>query len=293
VNGYVLSFLREWYSTPSKRFETRTTIERIEVTTINDVCGFLDSFAPTRLAEDWDNVGLLAGDPAGEAVRIMTCLTVTPESAVEAINAKTDLIVSHHPLPFRPLKRLTTSTTPSRLLWELIRAGVSIYSPHTGFDSALEGINQTLGQRIGLQEITPLVPIVDDPDGLGAGRIGTLANSLSLDEFVSGVKKSFSLDGIQVVGELNRSVEKIAVACGSGGSFLEQARRSHCDTFVTGEATFHTCLEARANNISLVLLGHFASERFAVEALADRLAQKFDGVEVWASSEESDPLIWV
>ena len=263
------------------------------MTTIKDVCGFLDSFAPTRLAEDWDNVGLLAGDPAGKASRIMTCLTITPESANEAIERKIDLIVSHHPLPFRPLKRLTTSTTPSRLLWKLIRAGVSIYSPHTGFDSALEGINQTLSQRIGLAKITPLVPNMDDPDGLGAGRIGTIASSRSLDEFVSGVKKSFSLDGIHVVGELASPVRKVAVACGSGGSYLESARRAHCDTFVTGEATFHTCLEAKANQISLVLLGHFASERFAVEALADRLAHKFEGVEVWASTEESDPLIWV
>jgi len=105
------------------------------VTTIKKVCGFLDSFAPTRLAEDWDNVGLLVGDPEIEAEKVMTCLTVTPESASEAIEKNVDLIVSHHPLPFRPLKRLTTETVASRLLWDLVRAGVSIYSPHTGFDS--------------------------------------------------------------------------------------------------------------------------------------------------------------
>lgn len=262
------------------------------MTTINEVCGFMDSFAPTRLAEDWDNVGLLVGDRSGQAQRIMTCLTVTPESAGEAIAENVDLIVSHHPLPFRPLKRLTTDTTPSKMLWDLIRAGVSIYSPHTGFDSASEGINQTLSQQLGLQEVKPLVPVVDDPHGLGAGRVGSLAATQTLGDFVESVKTSFSLDGIHIVGQLSNSVKKIAVACGSGGSFLEKARRAHCDTFVTGEATFHTCLEAKANNMSLVLLGHYASERFAVEALAERLKQKFDGVEVWASNEESDPLVW-
>ena len=267
--------------------------ERIVVTAIKKVCGFLDSFAPTRLAEDWDNVGLLVGDPAIEAKKVMTCLTVTPESAGEAIDKNVDLIVSHHPLPFRPLKRLTTDTVPSRLLWDLVRAGVSIYSPHTGFDSASEGINQTLGERIGLTGLSPLVPIKDDPAQLGAGRIGRHESAPSLRSFVDAIKSEFALGGLHIVGDLEKTVELVAVACGSGGSFLEKARRAHCDTFVTGEATFHTCLEAKANGISLVLLGHHTSERFAVEDLSGRLAEKFPDIEVWASKLESDPLIWV
>jgi dinuclear metal center YbgI/SA1388 family protein len=268
------------------------------VTKINDVCRFLDSFAPTRLAEDWDNVGLLAGDPEAAADRIMTCLTITPESAAEAIAENANLIVSHHPLPFRPLKRLTTETVPSRLLWDLIRGGVSIYSPHTGFDSASEGINQTLSQRIGLTNISPLTTIIDEPDGLGAGRIGELSSSQTLADFVAAVKKRFSIEGLHIVGNPAASVSKIAVACGSGGSFLDKAISAGCDTFVTGETTFHTCLEAKANDISLILLGHYASERFAVEDLAERLGQHFDHsrnpqFKVWASKEESDPLVWV
>ena len=263
------------------------------MTAIKKVCGFLDSFAPTRLAEEWDNVGLLVGDPTIEAKKVMTCLTVTPESAGEAIEKNVDLIVSHHPLPFRPLKRLTTETVASRLLWELVRAGVSIYSPHTGFDSASQGINQTLGEKIGLSGLSPLVPIKDDPAELGAGRIGSLQSAPSLRSFIDTIKAEFELEGLHVVGDLDEPVKLVAVACGSGGSFLEKARRAHCDTFVTGEATFHTCLEAKANGISLVLLGHHTSERFAVEDLSGRLASKFPDLAVWASKQESDPLIWV
>ncbi|MFK7766129.1 MAG: Nif3-like dinuclear metal center hexameric protein [Mariniblastus sp.] len=263
------------------------------MSTIKKICGFLDSFAPTRLAEDWDNVGLLAGDPNASAERIMTCLTITPESAQEAIARNADMIVSHHPLPFRPLKRITTDTVASRLLWDLIRSGVSIYSPHTGFDSANEGINQTLSQRIGIENPQPLVPIANDPQGLGAGRFGSLAQEQTLEQFVDLIKNSFDLSGIHIVGKLTSSVNQVAVACGSGGSFLEKARRAKCDTFVTGEATFHTCLEAKANNISLVLVGHFTSERFAVEALAGHLGKKFENCEVWASEQETDPMAWV
>ena len=274
------------------------TTERPQVTKINDICRFLDSFAPTRLAEDWDNVGLLAGDPETSADRIMTCLTITPESAAEAIAENANLIVSHHPLPFRPLKRLTTETVSSKLLLDLIKSGVSIYSPHTGFDSASEGINQTLSERIGMTKITPLTTIIDEPDGLGAGRIGELPSSQNLADVVATVKSRFSIEGLHIVGDLTTPVRKIAVACGSGGSFLGKAISADCDTFVTGETTFHTCLEAKANNISLILLGHYASERFAVEDLANRLRQHFDNsknprFKVWASQAESDPLVWV
>lgn len=262
------------------------------MTTISDVCRFLESFAPKHLAEDWDNVGLLVGDPDGSVQRVMTCLTVTPESAQEAIDRRAELIVSHHPLPFRPLKRLTTENTSAKLLWDLIRAGISIYSPHTGFDSASEGINQELASRIGLNDVEPLVPDVDDPNSLGAGRIGKI-DGQTLEGMVAHIKQQFQLPGLQVAGEMERSVSRVAVACGSGGSFLENARVAGCDTFVTGETTFHTCLEARANNISLILLGHFSSERFAVESLAQRLAKDLPDLDIWPSEEESDPLSWV
>src|SRR5262245_7994078 len=110
--------------------------------TVSDVCRFLERFAPPELAEEWDNVGLLVGDPQRNVKSVMTCLTVTNASASEAVEQHIDLVITHHPLPFRPLKRITTETTPGRLLLKLIEAGVAVYSPHTAFDSTREGINQ-------------------------------------------------------------------------------------------------------------------------------------------------------
>ncbi len=259
---------------------------------IAQVSQFLNQFAPTRLAEEWDNVGLLVGDPKLKAGRIMTCLTVTPESAAEAISQQADLIVSHHPIPFRPLKRITTETVASKLIWDLIRAGVSIYSPHTGFDSAVSGINQSLSQRLGIVDATPIKPIQDDPEQLGAGRIGKLATAKSLGDFIAQIKTDFDLTTVRAVGTADRSVNKVAVACGSGGSFLSAAVRAGCDTFVTGEATFHTALEAKANGVAMVLLSHHSSERFAVELLAATLASEFSDSTVWASKDETDPIHW-
>src|SRR5262249_61993540 len=101
---------------------------------VADVLDHLERFAPPNLAADWDNVGLLLGDRAAELRALMTCLTVTPESAAEAIESGAQLIVTHHPTLFRAVKRLTTATPEGRMLLSLARSGVAVYSPHTAFD---------------------------------------------------------------------------------------------------------------------------------------------------------------
>lgn len=263
--------------------------------TVRDVCQFLETFAPPQLAEEWDNVGLLVGRQDRPATRIMTCLTITPDSAAEAIEEGTELIVTHHPLPFRPLKRLTEQTTPGSLLLQLIEAGIAIFSPHTAFDSAQEGINQQLAEGLGLDQIAPL-RVRDDittvESTLGAGRFGVLPTPTPLAEVAERLKTFLSIERLQLVGDPQRHVETIAVACGSAGKFLESARYQRCDAFVTGETSFHTCLEAEATGIALLLPGHYASERFAVEHLADVLAKTFPNARVWPSRRERDPLRW-
>jgi len=258
---------------------------------LQTVCEYFDHFAPSRLAEEWDNVGLLVGDPNHRVQRVMTCLTVTPASADEAVAAGADLIVTHHPLPFRPLKRLTTDSTPGRLVLQLVRAGIAVYSPHTAFDSAAMGINQQLAEGLGLINIVPLV-VKDELPALGAGRYGDLPQGMSLPELAARLKAFLKLSGLHVVGVPEQARRRVAVACGAAGEFLEPARRADCDTLVTGETTFHTCLEAEARGIALLLPGHFASERFAVEMLAVTLAAQFPGLTVWASRQERDPLRW-
>lgn len=253
----------------------------------------MEKFAPMHLAEDWDNVGLLVGDRALPVERVMTCLTVTPETVDEAVQRRADLIVTHHPIPFRPMKRLTTDTIAEGLVWQLARAGISVYSPHTSFDSAKDGINQSLGQRLGVGELESLIPQEDEMQNLGAGRFGRLAEAQTLAQFVDNIKLNLSIESVRVVDGAGGSVHRVAIACGSGGSFLGKAKARGCDTLVTGEATFHTCLESQARGMSLVLLGHFASERFAVETLAELLGASFESLEIWASATERDPLSWM
>jgi dinuclear metal center YbgI/SA1388 family protein len=160
--------------------------------TVAAVAEFLERFAPPALAADWDNVGLLIGDRAATVERVMTCLTVTPDSAAEAVGAGAQLIVSHHPVLFRPVQRLTTDIPQGRMLLALVRAGVAVCSPHTAFDNTRAGINELLAQRLDLVDLSPLRPrpgsgqrkvvvfvpeadltrVADALFAAGAGRIG-------------------------------------------------------------------------------------------------------------------------
>jgi dinuclear metal center YbgI/SA1388 family protein len=360
--------------------------------TVADVTAYLDRFAPPASAAEWDNVGLLAGDPTGPADRIMTCLTVTPDVAAEAVAEKAQLIVSHHPVLFRGAKRLTPATADGRVLLPLLRHGIAVYSPHTAFDNCPGGINDGLARRFGLANVTPLrkrdgrrecklVVFVPDSDlakvsdavfaagagvigqyeqcsyrlagtgtffgtdatnptvgqkgrreevgewrlevvvpegkvdaavaamraahsyeeaaydvyplrpapGPGEGRVGELPAPLPLGELARTAKAKLSAGFLQLVGDPNRPVKRVAVACGAAGEFLSDARKAGADAFLTGEMRFHDCLTARDAGIGVLLPGHYATERPGVEDLADQLAEAVAST-AWASRAERDPL---
>ncbi|MCU0876521.1 MAG: Nif3-like dinuclear metal center hexameric protein [Pirellulaceae bacterium] len=260
---------------------------------IADICRFLEEFAPRGLAADWDNVGLLVGDRQEGASRVMTCLTITPAVAAEAIRERVELIVAHHPLPFRPLSRLTTDEPTGKILWQLIRAGVAVYSPHTSFDSAADGINQQLAAGLELVEIEPLTPVAGFDSPQGIGRRGRLTTPRSLSAIAEQLKTQWSLDGLFLTGDVTRSISRVAIACGSAGDLLSAAIDAGSELFITGEARLHTAYEAEARGIALLLVGHYASERPGVERLSAVLAQQFPTLAVWASRDERDPLVWV
>ncbi len=260
---------------------------------LDSVCAALAEIAPLRLAESWDNVGLLVGDRQQSLSRVMTCLTISPSVVEEAVRENADLIVAHHPLPFKALAKITSDTITGEMLLKLIRAGIAVYSAHTAFDSAAAGINQMWAEQLQLQSIQPLVDSPDpsaDDSGLGAGRFGVLAQPISLEQLVGRAASVVAATVPRRVGTADQPVSKVALACGSGGSFLAAARRNGCDAMITGEATFHTCLEAESSKIGLGLLGHYWSERFAMERLAQQLSDLFADLTVWPSVDEHDPI---
>ncbi len=268
------------------------------MTTLSEITHFLSDFAPLSLAEAWDNVGLLIGDATRPVERILTCLTVTPDVVAEAVALRIDLIVSHHPMLFKPVQRLVASDPQGCMLLSLIGARIALYSPHTAFDSASAGINQQLAARFGLLSVHPLrikpnpvntvAPLSEGASG--AGRYGDLPQPCTLDELCESTKQVLNIPALQRVGQPAATIRRLAIACGAAAEFIPDALASDCDALLTGEARFHDCLRARDSGLALILPGHYATERPAVESLADLLQSQFPNLTVSASVQEHDPV---
>lgn len=261
--------------------------------TVADVVRYLEESAPPELAEEWDNTGLLVGADDDDVPSIMTCLTLTPDVAAEAVQRQCGLIVSHHPVLFRGTQHVSSRTVEGQMLLDLIRAKVAVYSPHTSYDSAREGINQQLAESLQLTAIHPLRELVGVELPAGAGRYGDLPEPVSLETLIGRAKPLLGVERTWYVGDIELPVQRVAVACGSAAEFLGDAAAAGCDVLLTGEARFHACLEARSLGVALILPGHYATERPAMETLATRLAAAFPQIDVWPSAVETDPVRWV
>jgi len=266
--------------------------------TIAQIDESLSRWAPSELAESWDNTGLLLGDRHAGVQRVMTCLTITPAVVEEAIARQIDLVIVHHPLPFRPVTQITTDSYSGTLLWRLAAHRVAIFSLHTRYDSAAAGINQQLAERLDLEAIEPLeaIPTSAGQESLvtvGRGRWGRCRVPQSVQQLAAQLKAFLNLAHVKFVSGGHTEIRSVACGCGSAGEFVQDAKRLGCDLLVTGETTFHTCLEAQAAGVGLLLTGHYSSERFALEVLADRIQQQFDSLQVHCSVAEIDPIQWL
>ena len=282
------SYNRGWDQFQSP-LHTENRYLKTEMPSVSEVCAFLDELAPSDLAEDWDNVGLLIGRSDVDVRQALTCLTLTPDVAEEAIRLPVQLVVSHHPVLFHGTKRIVENDVEGRMLLDLIEAGVAVYSAHTRYDSARQGINQQLAEAFGLHDISPLRSSEASP-ALGSGRVGYLQSPVKHSDFLETVRETCRATYLEYTGSDDSPVRHVAVACGSAAEFLDDAILAGCDTFVTGEARFHSALAARQRAVSLILVGHHASERPAMEWLASQLAKQFQGLSAFASRAEHDPL---
>lgn len=256
------------------------------------VTSALEHLAPLRLAAAWDAVGLLVAPRRGQVERVMTCLTLTPEVAAEAVRERIDLVVSHHPLPFQPIGRITAATGPGRVLLDLIHAGAGVWSSHTAWDSAAGGINDQLARLLCLASIAPIEPDAELPQ-VGFGRAGTAADGVTVADLAARAARAFGIEHVQVAGDVGRLAGRVGIVCGSGGDCVDQVRRGGCDTLFTGEIRLHEATAAVAAGMAVVAVGHHVSEHFSMAVLAERLVSAVPGLSCLVSRDERDPIGWL
>ena len=224
---------------------------------ISDVLLRLENYAPAYLAEDYDNVGLMAGDADANFKAALLTLDVDINVAEEAKRRGANLIISHHPLIFEPLNKITSETAQGRCLLYLIKNGIAVYSAHTNLDSAAGGLNDLLAAILGLRDVSPMTG--NDAE-MGLGRVGNLPAPLTMDELSRDVMRKFSLPSVRYTGEGDDLVSRVALCTGGGASLLSDAVSSYADVYITGDIKYHAAREAAERGINLLELSHYDSE---------------------------------
>jgi dinuclear metal center YbgI/SA1388 family protein len=260
---------------------------------IRELTDFLESVAPLSLQEDYDNSGLLVGDPDTRIRRALICLDATPAVVEEAVEKDCDLIISHHPIIFRGLKRLTGSTYVERTVIEAIRNDIALYAIHTNLDNVLiDGVNGKIARRLGLVDCTVLAPKAGEAEtGFGAGLVGNLPESLAEEAFLAWLRDKMELQVIRHTPLLGRPVQRVAVCGGSGSFLLPHAIASEAQVFVSGDFKYHEFFDADGR-IVVADIGHFESERFTMDLIAELIQRKFPNFAAQLTTTVTNPITY-
>lgn len=267
------------------------------MTTVADVSAAAERLWPLSGAEDWDAPGLLSGDPAATVSRIVLAVDAVADTVDEAIELGADLLLVHHPLLMRGVTTVAETTAKGALLSRLIRGGCALYSAHTNADIVASGTSARLAELLNLVDA---LPIVETAPGLGLGRVGQLAEPMTLGalaRLLAGILPP-TATGVRVAGDYQRPVSRVALCGGAGDSLLsEQAVRS-ADVYITSDLRHHPASEsvetARvASGPALIDVSHWASEWLWLETAAAELRSELPGVEVVVSELRTDPWSFV
>ena len=249
--------------------------------TVSDVMEFMQTLAPKELKMDWDNVGLNCGSSKAPVTQILVALDPFEHVCREAVEVGADLLVTHHPLIFRPWPMVTDDAAISRGLMELVRHGISHFCAHTNLDCADGGVNDVLAATLGLTDITK-VPT----DKMGMLRMGFVSEQ-PLADFLPVVKENLGCAGLRY-WDGGKPVHKVAVGGGACSGALYDVIQAGCDTLVTSDVKYNEYWDAYEQGLNLIDAGHFHTENPVCAVLAEKLQQAFPESSVVLSKNHGD-----
>ncbi len=246
--------------------------------TIKDVIDFLHTIAPNHYQEDYDNSGFLVGSSDHNLSGVLVSLDVTEAVIDEAISIGANLIVSHHPIIFTGIKRLTQSNYVERIVYKAIKNDINLFAIHTNLDNVYDnGVNTNIAQRIGLTDVNILSKkeVSDSDKPVGSGVIGYLSAPQDELEFLSNLKSIMQTNCIKHTSLKGQKVHKIAICGGSGRFLLDEAIRQEADVFISSDFKYHEFFDADGK-IVIADIGHYESEQFTINMLHKILTNKFN-----------------
>ena len=246
------------------------------MTKVFEIADYLESRIPSSLKMDYDNVGLLCGFLNNEVTRVLVVLDITQDAITEAAEMGAELIVSHHPVIFTPMRRICDDTPDGKRVIRLIQHGISAVCLHTNLDRAEGGVNHALAAAVG----------ADVEECLEMGVVCRLPEAMGMEPFLAQTRDALNAPDMRFYSS-GKSVSRIAVCGGAGGDIIYQAAAAGCDTVLTGEIKHHQWIDGAELGLNLIEGGHFATENVVTIVLAEMLRQAFPDVDICLSCFQS------
>ena len=237
---------------------------------VKDVMAVIEEFAPLALQEKWDNSGLCIGSPEDKVSSVLLGLDCTPELVDEAIACGADMIVTHHPLIFSGLKKISAEDLVGEAVVKAIRAGISVYAAHTSADKVIAGVSGAMAARLGLKDVRILD---EDGEGTGLGVVGNLPEPMTAQDALELVKERFALRVVKSSKPVGCKIERVAMCGGSGGSLIGAARAAGAQLYISGDISYHNFFTPEG--FMIMDIGHYESEIEIVDILFSLIKKNF------------------
>lgn len=247
-----------------------------EILTLQKLLTALNHIAPFTMAEPWDNVGLMVGDPDQPVNNILVALDPTAEVIAEAASQKINTIITHHPLIFTPLKKIQGNTPQGRMLTAAIRHDIAIIACHTNLDLINQGVSNALAEQLGLVNSETLSGPKEQPENApqtGYGKIGRLPAPLAPEQFLAKVFSALGATNLKIAGPLPQQIHTVALCGGSGSDLAETAFARQAQVYITGEVKHSVARWGEANGFGIIDAGHYATEKHIVPVLTTMIRE--------------------
>lgn len=259
--------------------------------TIKDITTYLESIAPLNLQESYDNAGLITGDASWQVLNILCCLDATEAVIDEAVERGCNLVVAHHPIVFRGLKKINGRNYVERTIIKAIKNDVAIYAIHTNLDNVLyRGVNTKIGEKLGLVNTSILAPKPElNNIEIGAGLLGELPVAMDEASFLQKLKEAMLAGCVRHTRLLGRPIKTVALCGGSGSFLLPSAIARQADVYITGDFKYHEFFDADGHLV-IADIGHFESEQFTIDLLHDIISENFTTFAPLKTSVNTNPV---
>jgi dinuclear metal center YbgI/SA1388 family protein len=257
---------------------------------VKNIMETLETVAPTHLQESYDNAGLIVGRPDWPLSGVLFCLDATEEVIAEAVRKKCNMVVSHHPIVFKGLKRFNESNYVERAVMMAIRNNIALYAIHTNLDNVLHrGVNDRIARQLGLVEVEILAPKPGGTPETGAGVTGYLPNPIDEISFLRLIKERMKAGAVRYTALMNRPVSKVAICGGSGSFLLADAIRAKADVFITADFKYHEFFDAEGK-IVIADIGHYESEQYTIDLLFGIISENFPNFALHLTDCNTNPI---